>query len=304
VCECGYSLVTVSTAFGTLLINGVFIPFQNTVMTAEAKKLNRSQKVPWEEVQEFSNGLRVASGSVLQEMQRQAKEAVAGLHDINTGVSLVFRNAEAIVASLPGADDYDRIEGAPGPLKALLKSVNLLSSRLRLASLAANPESASYGQRRGTPVYRVFHLMVRLFEQEATRKGIDLRMTGSSYNAPMLYDSFETIPLVLIDNAIKYSISTRDITVRVDDLGTGGCRACVESWGPIVPESQQELIFSRGFRSPNAVRVASSGSGLGLYIARIAAIANGCALSYSVRAVRGSEGYNCFALDVQGSREV
>lgn len=305
VCEFGYSLIAVPTSYGMLFINGVFVPFQNIVMDAPTKKQNRSQKVPWEEALAFSQALAIATPTIDQEVQRHAQDAVAGLHDIKTGVSVVFRNAEAIVSSLSGMNDYERIESAPPPLKALLKSVNLLSSRLSLASLVANPQAARYGQRRRTPVYRVFHLMVRLFEQEAAKKHIALKMAGSSTNTLWLYDSFETLPLVLIDNAIKYSTGTKDIVVRFADSGSNACRASVESWGPIVQPEHRQRIFERGFRTEEAMHITSSGSGLGLYIAKIVADANGCELTYTATPRQNTdiEGINTFSLSVRDAPE-
>lgn len=234
-CEYGYSVIALPTSYGPLWINGVHVPFLNDVMGAPMRKVNRSQKIPWERVRAFAGALSSASAIIQQQIHEQTRESVAGLHDIQTAVGVVLRNAEAIVSSLPGYDDHERIENASPPLKALLKSVNLLDSRLTLASLIANPVSAQYGQPHRTPVYRLFHLMVRLFEQAAASKGVRLTMAGESFNELMLFDSFQTLPLVLIDNAIKYSSRHKEVVVFVKDLGKDQCEATVESRGPLVP---------------------------------------------------------------------
>lgn len=300
VCEEGYSVVSIPSDYGPLWANGVLVPIRNTVKDAAWRKANRSQKAPWEQLETYASSLSLATGAIRHELQAQAKEAVAGLHDIKTAVGVVLRNAEAIICGLSGRNDYEKIEKADPSLKSLLKSVNLLESRLKLASLIANPESARYGQRRLTAVYPLFHLMVRLCEQDAVRRGVRVRMTGSSYNSLMLYDSFDTLPLVLIDNAIKYSPANKDVTVRVEDRGKEKCAARVESWGPVVPPEFRSRIFERGFRAPGAQDVATSGSGLGLYIAKIVAEANGCSLAYRVttRQHDDEEGTNIFTLEI------
>jgi light-regulated signal transduction histidine kinase (bacteriophytochrome) len=192
----------------------------------------------------------------------------------------VTRNAEAIVMSLPGYTDDDRIEQAPPELKSLLKSVRLLHTRLAMSSLLTNPDSASFGSRRATPVYKVFDRMVRLSNEQALQKKITLRMTGSSYSQPKCYDSFETIPLVLIDNAIKYSCEGRSVEVHVTDSVGAGVSVSVHSFGPVVPVEYQERIFERAVRAPSAKTFASKGSGLGLYFAAIVAQAHGFKISY------------------------
>ena len=71
----------------------------------------------------------------------------------------------------------------------------------------------------------------------------------------------------IIDNAIKYSpaesiiaaeieASNRNIEIRIKDSGIG------------IPTGEQNKIFSKFFRSKNAVRKETMGSGLGLYIVK------------------------------------
>lgn len=302
VCEHSYSVMRLPTRHGPMLINGVFVPFQNTVMDAPARKANRSQKVTWEQARGYAALMGAAEQRIQAEIGQQVKDAVAGLHDIKTAVSVVFRNAEAIIYSLPGFDDADKIDHADPSLKALLKSVNLLNSRLNLVSIVANPESASYGQPRPTRVYRLFHLMARLFEAEAVRRNVRITMAGQSHSSAMLHDSFETIPLVLLDNAVKYATAGSEIVVRVNDTNRPAqpCTAVVESIGPAIPPEHRAAVFERGFRAPQAKAAVSSGSGLGLYIAKIVADANNCKLQYSARVFRsGAEGgANCFTVMV------
>lgn len=299
-CEYGYSVVSIPTTYGSMWVNGVFVPFQNTAMDAKMRKANKSQKTPWEQVIRYAAALQGATAAIQAELREHTADAVAGLHDIKTAVGIVLRNAEAIVSKLPGYDDYERIENADSSLKSLLKSVNLLDSRLKLGALVANPDSASYGQKRQTPVYKLFHRMVRLFEEIASRRRLRLRMDGISHNRLLLYDSIETLPLVLIDNAIKYAEESTEIIVKVDDVfsRSDACIAQVESFGPIVPEADRAEIFKRGFRSVTAMTMASSGSGLGLFIARIVADANRCQISYSAQPVSAnvSVGRNVFTV--------
>lgn len=293
VCEFGYSLIRLQTQYGPLLVNGVFVPFHNHKMDAPTRKAHRSQKVTWEQANLYAGLLESAQQHIGVDIAERVNEAAAGLHDIRTAVNVILRNAEAIVSALPGYDDYQRIEGADPPLKALLKSVNLLSSRLNFVSILSNPDAAKYGQPRPTPVYRVFDRFVHLFEQEAARKKVRIRMDGPSFAMPRLHDSFDTIPLVLLDNAVKYATPQTEIGVKVNDTGdpSAPCIATVESIGPLISADHQEAIFQRGFRAPQAKEIASSGSGLGLYIARIVAEANRCTIHYTGRRFNaGAEG--------------
>jgi signal transduction histidine kinase len=291
VCEFGFSTVLVPTPFGTLLINGVVVPYLNLQLDAHSRKANRSRKVPFEKIQAYADALVKASPGMQKALEQRALEAVAGLHDIKTAVNLVYRQAEGIVRHIPGDSMDEKIEAAEPDLKSLLIAVRLLRSRLEMASIIANPESAQYGQPRPTPVYKIFHRIVRLFEEEAMARSVRIRMTGSSFNTPLLFDSFETIPLVLIDNAVKYSNRNTSLVVRVDDQPVGTCMVSVESEGDLIPPESRRSIFDQGFRTSQAKDVASSGSGLGLYIAKIVADANTLTIKYTGQPLTSSSNY-------------
>lgn len=301
VCEKNLSVVTFSVGGELIVANGFYVLGQNNALPPAERKQLKQFKVSEQELSDIGKRLPELAQGIRSEIDSKASELIAGLHDIKTRVNLVFRNAESIVQNLPGADDFEKIEAADPAIKRLLKSVNLLRSRLEMTSLISNPESANYGQLRPTPVYKVFDKMVRLFEQTAAQKSVGIVMQGNSFNRPYLYDSFETIPLILIDNAIKYSRQGSTVAVKVmDDLTSlSSVLITVTSWGSIVPERERAAIFERGYRGTNATATAS-GSGLGLYIAGIVASAHNTLIEYSCQPSTQflSEGYNTFGITI------
>lgn len=72
--------------------------------------------------------------------------------------------------------------------------------------IIANPESITYGHKRSRAIYKLFDSMVRLHREKARKKKLRIRLEGQSYREPRVYDSIELIPLILLDNAIKYSV--------------------------------------------------------------------------------------------------
>ena len=263
-----------------LVVNGIFVPEKNSSLSVDLRKEHRSNRVRWADALEWNRGVASQALALLEQaVSDKSREAVEGLHDVKTAVSLVVRNAEAILPQYPGRNSDEQIESAPDDMKSLLKSVQLLNSVLQMSSILANPESAAFGRRHPLPVYRVFHRMVRLFEQLAAKKGIEVGIRGTSYSTPRCYDSFEVIALVLIENAIKYSRSRGRVLVWVDDID-GGVRVAIESNGPLIPDEMRETVFQRGVRCESGVKHSAKGSGLGLYIAAIVARAHGFRISY------------------------
>ena len=279
VCEFGYSVVSLGTALGNILINGIFVTSLNA--KRGAKKLDKPRRIPMEVLQKIATRLSGAAQAIHDAearlrseidlaMESKVADAIAGLHDIQTASNLVFRNTEAFLHARTGRHLADGLDLEDKALMRIAKSVLLLRSRFSMASIVANPKAAKYGQLRPGPIHRICFKIVQLFSEQAEGKRVGLRMVGVSENRPNVFESFETIPMVLVDNAIKYSEVGTDILVRVEDSGAG-CILSVESTGPLVPDAAKAHLFERGYRAPGAVRSGTGGSGLGLYIAQVVA---------------------------------
>lgn len=296
VCPKGMSVVSCDFPEGRVTCIGVILKMVNSQCPPEVRKQYQTHKVGWVEISAWHASVARVIPEVESAAARKAQEAVDGLHDVKTAVSLVTRNAEAIITTLQGTSDEDKIENASPELKGLLKSVQLLHTRLSASSILANPDAASYGQKHPMPIHKVCFKMARLFEELAARTRVRVRMSGTSYATPYCHDSFETIPLVLIDNAVKYSEEGEYVTVSVNDAADHTMLK-VESHGSIVPASMRESIFQRGVRGPDSSKLVSRGSGLGLYIASIVAKAHGMELKYECVSVdrNGKTGKNVFS---------
>jgi light-regulated signal transduction histidine kinase (bacteriophytochrome) len=299
VCPRGFSLVRFSWTQAKLLSNGLIVAGLNTVCPPFVRKAHQAQKVRWDEMVAWHAAVSKAIPVLSQYSEEKARELVEGLHDVTTAVSLVTRNAEAIIKGFEGESDEVKIENAPGPMKALLKSIELLHTRLRLSSIVANPASAAFGQKHQTPVYRVFHRMVRLFEELAVKRHVTIKITGASYHKPLCFESFDTLALVLIDNAVKYSVDGATVDVIIHDTDRS-VKVAVQSYGPFVPKEAEERIFERGFRTEGATRFFAQGSGLGLFIAKVVAEVHGFEIRYKAFNVNQAkqEGQNEFLFEV------
>jgi two-component system, OmpR family, sensor histidine kinase KdpD len=84
----------------------------------------------------------------------------------------------------------------------------------------------------------------------------------------------------LVENACKYSVPDSDITIAIDRQGDS-VAVKVSNTGSSIPYSERTRIFERFYRGSDASRT-TSGSGLGLYVARKIAIAHGGALELEV----------------------
>jgi two-component system sensor histidine kinase SenX3 len=72
----------------------------------------------------------------------------------------------------------------------------------------------------------------------------------------------------LIDNAVKYSGSNVDVTVKTMPAENGFVTLRVTDQGPGIPPAELKRIFKRFYRVPGQLAMRVKGTGLGLYIVR------------------------------------
>ena len=107
-------------------------------------------------------------------------------------------------------------------------------------------------------------------------------------------DAVSQIVVNLVDNAVKYAADGKRLDVRVDSNGT----VAVADRGPGVPKRDRERVFERFYRCDDSLAAKSSGSGLGLSIARRLAEGMGGSLVCCEREGGGAE----FKLEFGGGR--
>jgi len=103
---------------------------------------------------------------------------------------------------------------------------------------------------------------------------------AKAYNVDIEFHAMESPPDVigdpdrmkmvvqnLIDNAIRYSRGGGRVDIAMSRDGNF-LRWEIKDQGVGIPKDQQKFIFQKFFRSDNAVKHQTQGSGLGLYIAR------------------------------------
>jgi len=104
----------------------------------------------------------------------------------------------------------------------------------------------------------------------AQAKGIELKFNESKDSVTALFDA-AMVKLVaenLIDNAIRYTRKGGKIEIWTEKED-GKLIFKIKDEGVGIPYSDQKYIFQKFFRSSNALKEQTKGSGLGLYIAKL-----------------------------------
>jgi PAS domain S-box-containing protein len=104
----------------------------------------------------------------------------------------------------------------------------------------------------------------------AKEKSIEFELEKLKESFPLVKVDEEKIKLAiqnLIENALIYTLPKGKVTVTID-LQNGNFFFKVKDTGIGIPKQVQDRIFTKFFRAPNAVKVDTEGSGLGLFITK------------------------------------
>lgn len=190
----------------------------------------------------------------------------------------------------PNSNEYRSSEDSKEYLKVIydqnekmIKSVNdlLEINKIEDGDVILNPE---------------FFLISSLTEQVAKEYENEAKMTNVkiSYffqsDIPFVYADKSRMKRVLehlIDNAIKYSLSGGNINISIEKVG-GNIIWKITDEGAGIPKEDQKRVFGKFFRSKNVTRYKTSGSGIGLFIAKSIIKLSGGAIGFSSSENKGS----------------
>lgn len=280
-CSSGLNSYRIEYNNSNTIIFGIFIRGLYGKMPRKQKKVLHGILVDERDLKNFEFKLSELVREINEFKDRKIQDNFSLFHDIIPTISLIFRTVESLINSVEGETFEKKVENAEIKLKNLYHSIDLLDNRLKIMPLIGNPESAKYGQVTKCSPYKVFDKVCRLFTETASRKGVKLFLHSDKYITlePTVYDSFMTLPFLLIENAIKYSVKNRTIDIYLQHV-SDGLMITITSYGPIVSDENTLKIFEKGFKDPNAQRFSSKGSGIGLYLADIVAKAHNIEISY------------------------
>ena len=144
------------------------------------------------------------------------------------------------------------------------------------------------------------HEVIESLRQEMVRRKIKFGLLTPPSSLPLVEVDVEKIKLViqnLLDNAVKYTPVGGSISMALAEKEDGAAinnkpqkavELRVQDSGVGVPEDQKERIFSRFFRGANIVRLDTTGTGLGLFIAKNIIDAHGGKIGFESREGEGS----------------
>ena len=203
------------------------------------------------------------------------------MHDVRELNSLIRQNAEQLgqktqfdQAGQPLHLDASTADDLRANLSTVLQTSYLLTTRLSILDYELNEEALTREARYLGVLYAKFDKARLVLLAKAKQRRVWIQLSGTSHSRFEIYSSFDLLPFLLIENALKYSPPDQRIEVIFEE-GREYVDIHVKSIGPVVKPEEMERIFARGMRGVNAAAIQPKGTGLGLYVASIIAETHG-----------------------------
>lgn len=169
-------------------------------------------------------------------------------------------------------------------INELIKSINVSSimimNRYTLFNYETNPNALKNTQKFPFRIFANFDKMRNLFNNSRTCTPIILY--DKNIQAVDCYQSFENVPFLILENAVKYSYENgQEISVHFIQVDDSTLKVTVTSFSPFCDIAEINNIFNKGFRGKNAVKKHIEGTGIGLYFAKLLCDANNVKLEVS-----------------------
>lgn len=229
---------------------------------------------------EWIERLRSLTREVDDSISNAEVQAIEPIHDAKRWSKELTHNAESIVHRTPGEHFRDKLRNCAPEIRTIVKSARILGDIFEAMRLYNNPDAAQFQDKEEIEVYRVIDKIVSILQARSDGQDTGpIRLKGSGYGSYSLRQSFQMIPLALIQNAQQY-LAEGEVLVCIEETYQG-MKVSVENCGPLITEHERDDVLQRGSRGVYGRDWKRDSTGLGLYIARVAANANDITLDFS-----------------------
>lgn len=275
-CELGYSVYSrriPGFPNHLLVLHGLKIKGE---WRSQGRDENLSMVLPRERVISYVDNLLSSVSDLLLETENKVESKVRslvtdGTHEIRSMSSSLYHAAYELL---------EQLKHEPSHKLALAKNVvalsELISARIELADIVAS-EREGVLEQPSLPiiVWKKFEKIAKCYIAYAKRRDITIQILGSSRGHTKGISNFEMIPLVVVENAVKYSPNKTQVIISFSETPTE-IICSIESLGPKIEEIEKGKIFEREYRGTHAESSGKTGSGIGLYFAsRLLSYING-----------------------------
>ena len=222
----------------------------------------------------------------IEEMKSQFVSVSA--HQLRTPLSIIKWSLGMLLGGDVGEFTKEQKEFLQKTYQTNERMIKLVNDLLNVARIEEGrfvyqPKAVEFDQL----VQKVFESLKDL----AQKKNLKFKLVIKESKKPKVVKvDIEKITLViknLIENAIHYTPSGGEITVRVERQDKEVLFS-VQDTGVGIPKDQQKRVFTRFFRGANVIKMETEGTGLGLFISKNIVEAHGGKIWFKSKENKGS----------------
>jgi hypothetical protein len=240
-----------------------------------------------EEVRRVTNayrGLDAPIQNLIAESEKRGASRV--LHDLKHLVTALVRvvessEVERVTIRYTQFSNAD-VEFMRGTIGAVYNILGAVKNQIEMSDYIIAPDASEFLQKREMDIYKLFEKNVHIYKvlAEYDEKNVEIASkTGYTYGSRVLSNNFVLLPAILLENAIKYSVTGSTIFVDLAER-RGKLSVEVNSFGTIVPEPQRPGIWELGNQYIDRNDTSKGGGGYGLFLARAICNATGFEIAY------------------------
>lgn len=203
-------------------------------------------------------------------LRRGQSQSLHDLKHLVLALARVIERWDVREATESHAPTREQIQTLQNTEMAVYSILGAIKNQIELADFIVAPEVYEKVEKRPIDIYRLFDKNVRIYNElgKAHQKEIVIRGEMQfGVSTRVINETFQLLPAILLQNALKYSEPQSTVTVMVS-INNAKVTVSVESFGPIVPDESESKIWDMGgqFVNPNDTR--KGGSGFGLFLAK------------------------------------
>jgi len=300
ICSKGYNNVLLIIGRLKFIINGLIYTDNSTVPQGR-KDVRTNWIVKRDDVFLFAKKISEIEAYLNERILETTENNFSMFHDFKTSMSIFFNCTQDIINKLPGNSFEEKLKNSDASYKDLYNSLELITSQLGMIDVIINPKSIEFGNKRAINLYRLFEKVKILFGHLATKKrDISINIISEAWIKDCYcHESIEFIPLILLDNALKYSVPDSEIEIKLEQ-SYNNIKVIVKNIGPFVSEENKDKIFDKFFRDESGIKFSREGIGMGLWIAQQILEAHQSKLYYYRDLNKtGPIGLNIFSFDLR-----
>ncbi|MCG3164485.1 MAG: hypothetical protein POELPBGB_00239 [Bacteroidia bacterium] len=187
----------------------------------------------------------------------------------------------------------------------LLENAFLFSTHLDVVTHQLNPDYFLEEKADKRNLFGKFFKAIIPYKRRAKQRDVEINVTGNAQTLIDLYPVIDTLPILILDNAVKYSAHGCEIEIEFYE-DEHIMEVSVSNLGPYLRAEELKHIFERGYRGTEALKTKVIGRGYGMnFIKHI------CDLHKAIVEVTSSEDftkineikYSMFRIKIEFSKE-